>query len=86
MLFRLAAMLRLAEFLERGRNANVDDVNAFWDDSSLRLTVVADEYPAVELWEAEKNAVPLMETAFERQVLLESSAAPDIWVTELSAE
>ena len=86
LLFRLAAMLRLAEFLERGRNANVDDVNAFWDDSSLRLTVVADEYPAVELWEAEKNAVPLMETAFERQVLLESSAAPDIWVTELSAE
>ena len=35
-------MLRLAEFLERGRNANVDDVNAFWDDKNLRLTVVAE--------------------------------------------
>jgi len=82
LLIRLAAMLRLAEFLERGRNANVDDVNAFWDDRTLRLTVVADEYPAVELWQAEKNAVSLMRTAFKRQVLLESSAAPDIWMTE----
>jgi len=81
LLVRLAAMLRLAEFLERGRNANVDDVNAFWDDRNLRLTVVADEYPAVELWEAEKNAVSLMETAFDRQLFLESTAAPDAWVT-----
>ena len=86
LLIRLAAMLRLAEFLERGRNANVDDVNAFWDDSNLRLTVVADDYPAVELWEAEKNAVSLMETAFERQVLLESTAAPDIWMAETSED
>jgi exopolyphosphatase/guanosine-5'-triphosphate,3'-diphosphate pyrophosphatase len=86
LLSRLAAMLRLAEFLERGRNANVDDVNAFWDDNNLRLTVVADEYPAVELWEAEKNAAALMEKAFKRQVLLESSAAPDIWMTETSED
>jgi exopolyphosphatase/guanosine-5'-triphosphate,3'-diphosphate pyrophosphatase len=86
LLIRLAAMLRLAEFLERGRNANVDDVNAFWDDNNLRLTVVADEYPAVELWQADKNAVSLMETAFERKVLLESTAAPDIWMTEMSED
>lgn len=86
LLIRLAAMLRLAEFLERGRNANVDDVNAFWDDSNLRLTVVADEYPAVEMWEAEKNAASLMETAFNRKVLIESSAAPDIWMTETIEE
>ena len=86
LLIRLAAMLRLAEFLERGRNANVDDVNAFWDDSNLRLTVVADEYPAVEMWEAEKNAASLMERAFNRQVLIESSAAPDIWMTEADKE
>ena len=55
LLIRLAAMLRLDEFLERGRNANVDDVSAFWDNKNLRLTVVADEYPAVELSEAEKK-------------------------------
>ena len=33
-------MLRLAEFLERGRNAAVDDVIVTWDDDELRLTLV----------------------------------------------
>jgi exopolyphosphatase/guanosine-5'-triphosphate,3'-diphosphate pyrophosphatase len=77
-LLRLAAILRLAEFLERGRNANVDDVTAVWDETTLRLTLIADEYPAVELWEAERNAASLMESAFERQLILESTAVPDI--------
>lgn len=77
-LVRLAAILRLAEFLERGRNANVDDVTAVWDDHTLHLTLLADEYPAVELWEAERNAASLMETAFERKLILESTAVPDI--------
>jgi exopolyphosphatase/guanosine-5'-triphosphate,3'-diphosphate pyrophosphatase len=81
LLMRLSAMLRMAEFLERGRNGNVDDVTAAWDDTTLRLTVVADEYPAVELWEAEKNAASLMEKAFERELVLESTAAPAAWVT-----
>ena len=80
LLMRLSAMLRMAEFLERGRNGNVDDVTASWDETTLRLTVVADEYPAVELWEAEKNAARLMETAFERELVLESTAAPAAWV------
>ena len=83
LLTRLSAMLRLAEFLERGRNANVDDIAAFWDDNEVRLTVVADEYPAVELWGAEKNAALLMETAFQRQLVLESTAAPDGWMSRM---
>ena len=74
---RLSAILRLAEFLERGRNATVDDVAVSWDDGSLRLTLIADEYPAVELWQAEHNALPLVEAAFGRRVLLDSIAAPD---------
>ena len=78
-LIRLAAILRLAEFLERGRNATVDDVTADWDDDTLRITLIADEYPAVEIWEAEKNAAALVETAFDRKVILESAAAPDEW-------
>jgi exopolyphosphatase / guanosine-5'-triphosphate,3'-diphosphate pyrophosphatase len=78
LLTRLAAILRLAEFLERGRNANVDDVTADWDDDILHLTLIADEYPAVELWEAERNAASLMEMAFERRLILESTAVPDI--------
>jgi exopolyphosphatase/guanosine-5'-triphosphate,3'-diphosphate pyrophosphatase len=80
MLTRLSAMLRMAEFLERGRNGNVDDVSASWDDRTLRLTVIADEYPAVELWESEKNAASLMEKAFDRELILESTAAPAPWV------
>ncbi len=75
---QLAAILRLAEYLERGRNANVDDVIASWDEEMLRLTLIADEYPAVELWEAERNALSLMERAFGRHVVLESTAVPDI--------
>jgi exopolyphosphatase/guanosine-5'-triphosphate,3'-diphosphate pyrophosphatase len=79
LLLHLAAMLRLAEFLERGRNQSVDDVSAGWNDDTLRLTLLADEYPAVEIWEAERNAVELMERAFDRQVVIESAAAPGDW-------
>lgn len=32
LLVRLAAFLRLAEFLDRGRTAAVDDVLVSWDD------------------------------------------------------
>ncbi|RMG92646.1 MAG: HD domain-containing protein, partial [Chloroflexi bacterium] len=79
LLLRLAAILRLAEFLERGRNGTVDDVTAVWDDHTLRLTLIADEYPAVELWEAERNAVSLMREAYGREIVLESTATPDVW-------
>lgn len=72
----LSAILRLAEFLERGRNGRVDDVTAVWDDTTLRLTLIADEYPAVEIWGAEKLAAELVEMAFERQVIIESATAP----------
>lgn len=81
-LVRLAALLRLAEFLERGRNATVDDVTAIWDDKDLYLTMIADEYPAVELWEAERNAADLMSDAFNRKVYLDSTAAPREWLPQ----
>ncbi len=79
LLTQLSAILRLAEFLERGRNANVDDVGAHWDDETLFLTLYADEFPAVEIWEAERNAVDLMGKAFGRRVIMESTAAPGDW-------
>jgi exopolyphosphatase/guanosine-5'-triphosphate,3'-diphosphate pyrophosphatase len=79
-LTQLAAILRLAEFLERGRSATIDDIAVTWDDSTLHLTLIADEYPAVELWEAERMAVGLMETAFRRRVVLHTTAAPNGWL------
>jgi exopolyphosphatase/guanosine-5'-triphosphate,3'-diphosphate pyrophosphatase len=72
----LSSILRLSEFLERGRNAAVDDVVANWDDDTLRLTLIADEHPAVELWEAERKAAPLAEQVFGRRVVLDSIAPP----------
>ena len=78
-LTRLAAILRLAENLERGRNGVVDDVIVNWGEDYLRLTLIADEYPAVELWETERNALPLVEKAFERRALVDSIAAPGEW-------
>jgi exopolyphosphatase/guanosine-5'-triphosphate,3'-diphosphate pyrophosphatase len=79
LLMRLSAILRLAESLERGRNVAVDDVIVTWGDDCLRLTLITDEYPAVELWQTERNSLPLVETAFERRVLLDSVAAPSEW-------
>jgi exopolyphosphatase / guanosine-5'-triphosphate,3'-diphosphate pyrophosphatase len=79
LLLRLSAILRLAEFLERGRNATVDDITVLMDDASLRLMLIADEYPAVEMWEAERNALELMAAAFGREVTLECTAVPDAW-------
>jgi len=76
LLTRLSAILRMAETLERGRNANVNDVIATWDDDELRLTLITDAYPSVELWQAERNAAPLMAAAFERDVRLDSFAPP----------
>lgn len=82
LLRRLAAILRLAEFLERGRNATVDDIAVTWNDEMLHLTLIADEYPAIELWEAERNAVDLVQAAFERKIRFDSTATPADWSIE----
>lgn len=73
----LAAILRTAEFLERGRNATIDDISAAWTDDELHLILIADEYPAVELWETERNALSLLESAFKRRVRFTSTAVPN---------
>lgn len=75
-LMRLAAILRLAEYLERGRSSAVDDVAVSWNATTLRLTLIADQYPAVEIWDTQRNALELMSRAFERAVVLDSTVAP----------
>ena len=77
---RLSAILRLSEFLERGRNGTVDDVTVTWHEDTLRLTLIADEYPAVELWQAQRHALSLMEETFKRRVLIDSLAPPGDWI------
>ena len=79
LLRRLTAILRLAEFLERGRNGAINDIITSWTDDYLRLTLVADEHPAVEMWETERNALPVVEASFGRRVHLDSITAPGEW-------
>ena len=50
-----------------------------WTDEYLRLTLSADEYPAVEVWDTQRNALALVEIAFKRRALLDSVAAPSEW-------
>ncbi len=65
----LSFCLRLAEMLERSRAGRVEDVTARIGRRVVRLDVLAAEEPAVELWEAGKQA-PLFERVFERELRL----------------
>ena len=56
-----------------------------WGDDYLRLTLIADEYPAVEVWDAQRSALPLVEMAFGRRALLDSVAAPSAWRDNVTA-
>ncbi|NDJ52401.1 MAG: Ppx/GppA family phosphatase [Chloroflexi bacterium] len=76
LVWQLAALLRLAEKLERGRSQAVRGVEMRYDDDSLEIVVDADEYPGVEIWEAERSAAELVEAAFGRRVTLKATLAP----------
>ena len=69
---QLAALLRISEYLERGRSSAVRDVQVKFDEKQLTLTLVA-ENAEVELWVTRRNGVELMESAFEREVVLQSA-------------
>ncbi|MCB8929216.1 MAG: hypothetical protein H6652_26725 [Ardenticatenaceae bacterium] len=45
-------------------------------DIALCLTSIADEYPAVELWEAERNAASPMGIAFKQPIIEAGTAVP----------
>ncbi len=69
----LAAILRISEYLERGRSGVVRDVQARFDKKQLTLTLIA-ENAEVELWVTRRSGVELVESAFEREVVLESAS------------
>lgn len=58
MVYRLSALLRLAEYLDRSRTQNVSDVEIATKGKRVVLTVVprSPQEAAVELWEAQQNA------------------------------
>ncbi len=70
----LAAILRTAEYLERGRNGIVSDVEVMWDQKHLRVALVAESYPLVEIWQAEQHAASLLESVFDLRVLFSNTA------------
>ena len=72
---KLAAILRLAEYLERGRSGIVRDVLVRFNAKEIHISLVTEENPVVELWVARKNGADLMETAFGRKIELESATA-----------
>jgi exopolyphosphatase/guanosine-5'-triphosphate,3'-diphosphate pyrophosphatase len=56
LLGQLTACLRTAESLERSRAGRVREVEVEIDEQTIRLTLVAREEPAVELWEVRQHA------------------------------
>lgn len=65
----LSALLRLAEYLERGRDGNVYDVATHITPTHVTITLKAHDHPFVELWESEKNALELVKRVCGREVL-----------------
>ena len=70
LLLWLAAILRLAEYLERGRDGNVYDVSVTIAPERVTIGLHAHDFPFVELWESEKNALELVKRACGRDVVL----------------
>ena len=68
-LLRLAACLRVAEQLERGRAGGIREVRMEAPDGTVRLSVRAEGDPAVALWSAALEA-PAFERAFGRRLEL----------------
>ena len=68
-LMRLAACLRLAEQLERGRAGGIRQVRIEAPDGTVRLAVQAEGDPAVALWSAALEA-PTFQRAFGRRLEL----------------
>ena len=66
---RLAACLRVAEQLERGRAGGIRDLRLEAPDGTVRLAVRAEGDPAVALWSAALEA-PAFERAFGRRLEL----------------
>ncbi len=66
---RLAACLRLAEYLERSRSGRVRDLNVHIEKNNVIIELIAFDTPRVELWEAAKQS-ELFKKAFGRELTI----------------
>ena len=64
---RLAALLRVADGLDRGRSGNVSGIDMVLDGSSARLVVRSETDIAIELWGARRKR-ELFERLFKRRL------------------
>ncbi len=71
LLLRLAACLRLSEYLERSRAGRVQDLSVQIEKKAVRVILRAAETPRVELREAAKQA-NIFKKAFGRDLMLEA--------------
>ncbi len=71
-LLRLAACLRLAEYLERSRSGRVQDLSLKIEKERITIGLIAAQTPRVELWEASKHG-DLFRKAFGRALFLEAN-------------
>jgi exopolyphosphatase/guanosine-5'-triphosphate,3'-diphosphate pyrophosphatase len=69
-LLRLATILRISEHLERSRVGRVRDLKVEIGSKQVRLTLLAQEEPWVELTETRKQA-KLFQQAFGLELLVE---------------
>ena len=70
LLERLTCCLRLAEYLERARASRIKDIALEIGKRRVDVNLVADQYPGVEIYEAEKQKSLFMR-AFGRELKLE---------------
>lgn len=64
---RLASLLRLAEYLERGKTGVVTDVRVHLGDQWVQIEAITQGDASVEIWEANRNS-DLFRKAFSRPV------------------
>jgi exopolyphosphatase/guanosine-5'-triphosphate,3'-diphosphate pyrophosphatase len=74
---KLAGILRIADGLDRTHGQAARTLNVEADDDTVRIEVVADSNPEVDLWDANRKA-GLFESAFDRETeIVRSSRDPE---------
>jgi exopolyphosphatase/guanosine-5'-triphosphate,3'-diphosphate pyrophosphatase len=70
-LMKLTSLLRIAEYLDRGRSGVVENIRVDWDAHTITLRLYGQTIPEAEVWDTQRNAVALMEHIFDRSVVVQ---------------